>query len=262
MLSLRQDTDRPAEPLVKIAERTLRCFELFASEQRPLSLSDISRALEIRSSSCYDILQTLEHLGYIYEIEPRGGYYPSLRLLDVASAIASADPMLRRADLVLRALRDTLDESVFLSKVSGMNATYLLALQSSSLLRTAISPGEKIGSLHATSAGKALLAGLDPDALDAYFMSAELTPITPESVTSKMELRQQLEAARPEGIFTSRNESAEGVLSISATFQWSRATYIVSIIGPEARLDKKLDRAKPALLDICRRLEIRPGTIF
>jgi DNA-binding IclR family transcriptional regulator len=201
----------------------------------------------------------LEQLGYIYEIEPRGGYYPSLRLLDIANSIASADPILRRADLILRSLRDTLDESVFLSKVVGMQATYMLVLQSPSLLRTVISPGEKIGSLHATSAGKALLANLDSDALDAYFESAELKPITPHSVTSKSELRQQLEAARAEGVFISRNESEDGVLSISATFQWSRATYIISVIGPEARLDKKLDWAKPILLNTCKRLEIRSG---
>jgi DNA-binding IclR family transcriptional regulator len=182
-------------------------------------------------------------------------------LLDVASSISSADPVLRRAESVLRSLRDTLDESVFLSKVGKMEATYLLALQSSSLLRTVISPGEKIGSLYATSAGKALLAGLEPSELDAYFTTVDLIPITPQTVTSESELRSQLEVARAEGIFANRNESVDGVLSISATFRWSRATYVVSIMGPEARLDKKLDWAKPLLLDVCKRLEIRPEAL-
>ncbi len=245
--------------MVKIVERTFQCFELFASEQRPLSLSEVSRALGIPSSSCYDILKTLERLGYIYELEPRGGYYPTLRLLDIANSIASADPILLRADIVLRSMRDTLDESVFLSKVNGLQATYLLGLQSSNLLRTVISPGEKLRSLHATSAGKALLASLDKEALDAYFATADLKPLTPYSVTSKAELRQQLAEGRTEGTFTNRNESVEGVLSVSATFQWNHATYIVSIIGPEARLDGKLSWAKPMLFDICRRLEMRPA---
>jgi DNA-binding IclR family transcriptional regulator len=243
--------------MVKLVERTFQCFELFASEQRPLSLSEIARALGIPSSSCYDILQTLERLGYIYELEPRGGYYPTLRLLDIANSIASADPIRLRAEILLRSMRDTLDESVFLSKVNGLQATYLLGLQSSSLLRTVISPGEKLRSLHATSAGKALLASLDKEALDAYFATADLKPLTPHSVTSKQALRQQLAAGRAHGVFTNRNESVEGVLSISATFQWNRATYIVSIIGPEVRLDGKLDWARPMLLDICRRLEMR-----
>lgn len=245
--------------MVKIVERTFQCFELFAAKQRPLSLSEIARALEIPSSSCYDILQTLERLGYIYELEPRGGYYPTLRLLDIANSIASADPILLRADILLRSMRDTLDESVFLSKVNGLQATYLLVLQSSSLLRTVISPGERLRSLHATSAGKALLAGLDKAALDAYLATADLKPLTPHSVTSPKTLRQHLAEGQVEGVFTNRNESVEGVLSISATFQWNRATYIVSIIGPEIRLDGKLAWAKPMLLDICRRLEMRPA---
>jgi DNA-binding IclR family transcriptional regulator len=77
-------------------------------------------------------------------------------------------------------------------------------------------------------------------------------------VTSKKALRQQLAEGRVGGVFTNRNESVEGVVSLSATFQWNRATYIVSIIGPEVRMDGKLDWAKPMLLDICRRLEMRP----
>jgi DNA-binding IclR family transcriptional regulator len=245
--------------MVKLVERTFQCFELFASEQRPLSLTEISRALGIPTSSCYDILQTLERLGYVYELEPRGGYYPTLRLLDIANSIASADPILLRADILLRSMRDTLDESVFLSKVNGLQATYLLGLQSSSLLRTVISPGEKLRSLHATSAGKALLASVEKETLDAYFATADLKPLTPHSLTSKKALRQQLAEGRAGGVFTNRNESVEGVLSISATFHWNRATYIVSIIGPEVRLDGKLGWARPLLLDICRRLELRPA---
>jgi DNA-binding IclR family transcriptional regulator len=235
----------------------MECFELFASEKRPLSLSEVSRILAIPSSSCHDILRTLEGLGYLYELEPRGGYYPTLRLHDIANVIANADPILLRAGLLLRSMRDTLDESIYLAKVSGLQATYLLGLESSSMLRAVISPGQMLRSLHATSAGKALLASLDREALDRYLADAPLTPLTSFSLTSKKTLRQQLDLGRKSGIFTNRNESVEGVLSISSTFRWNQCLYIVSIAAPEARFDKKLEWAKGMLIDICRRLEMR-----
>jgi DNA-binding IclR family transcriptional regulator len=236
----------------------MECFELFASDQRPLSLSEVSRSLKIPTSSCHDILRTLERMGYLYEIEPRGGYYPTMRLLDMANVIAKADPILLRAELLLRSMRDTLDESVYLAKVSGLQATYLIGLDSSNMLRTVITPGQKLRSLHATSAGKALLASLDRDVLDQFLAEAPLVPLTDKSLTSKKALRQDIETGRKHGVFINRGESVEGVLSISATFGWNRALYIVTIAAPETRFEAKLEWATGMLLDVCRRLEMRP----
>ncbi len=64
----------------KIVDRTLDLLELFAEEKRPLSLSDIARLLKIPISSCHDVLQAMQARGYLYELAPRAGYYPTLRL--------------------------------------------------------------------------------------------------------------------------------------------------------------------------------------
>ncbi|MES1265390.1 MAG: helix-turn-helix domain-containing protein, partial [Variovorax sp.] len=115
----------------KIVSRTLDFLELFAERRRPLSLSEISRMLDVPVSSCHDVLQALQERGYVYELAPRAGYYPTLRLLDIAKTIANHDPVVMRADTVLRALRDATDESVLLAKASGMTASYLLSQEPS-----------------------------------------------------------------------------------------------------------------------------------
>ena len=61
----------------KIVDRTLDFIELFARERKPLSLSEISRSLAIPVSSCHDVLQALRARGYIYEVGPRAGFYPT-----------------------------------------------------------------------------------------------------------------------------------------------------------------------------------------
>ena len=61
----------------KIVDRTLDFLELFAKERRPLSLSDIARLLRIPISSCHDVIQAMQSRGYLYEIAPRAGYYPT-----------------------------------------------------------------------------------------------------------------------------------------------------------------------------------------
>ena len=82
----------------KIVGRTLDFLEVFADQKRPLSLSEIARLLEIPASSCHDVIQALQERGYIYELAPRGGYYPTLRIFEVAKIIAAYDPVVLRAE--------------------------------------------------------------------------------------------------------------------------------------------------------------------
>lgn len=48
-------------------------------------------------SACHGLVRTLGARGYLYEVGPRRGYYPTQRWLDKARLIASRDPLLERA---------------------------------------------------------------------------------------------------------------------------------------------------------------------
>jgi DNA-binding IclR family transcriptional regulator len=241
----------------KIVERTLDFLELFAEQKRPLSLSDISRLLGIPVSSCHDVLQALQDRGFIYEVSPRGGYYPTLRMYEAGKEIAKNDPVVLRADYRLRELRDELDESVLLAKVSGVKAMYLLSFETSHPLRFQLKVGNSVTSLHATSAGKAILATLDDAALDAALDEIDFTAFTPKTITSKILLREQIEAGRARGWFLNAEESMDGLTTLSAPFLWYHSVYIVTIAAPSSRLEGKLEEMGRKLLDVCAKLEMK-----
>jgi DNA-binding IclR family transcriptional regulator len=201
------------------------------------------------------VLQALLERGYLYELTSRGGYYPTLRLYEMAKTIADHDPVVLRADGLLRTLRDKIDESILLSKVSGLGATYLLSIEPSHPLRFLANVGANVRSLHATSAGKALLANLDERAFGAYLKSATLASLTPHTITSKVTLREELTAGNQRGWFLNREESQEGVTTLSARFVWASAVYIVTIAGPSSRLLPQLAKAAEQLTSVCRQLE-------
>jgi DNA-binding IclR family transcriptional regulator len=239
----------------KIVERTLDFLELFAEQRRPLSLSEISRLLKIPVSSSHDVLKALEARGYMYELSPRGGFYPSLRLLELGRTIAAYDPVVQRAEGALRALRDRLDESVLLAKVSGMRANYVLTFEPSHPLRFLAKVGDSIRSLHATSAGKALLARLDERALDAWLAETTLTSMTSRTILTAEQLREDLAIGRQRGYFLNRDESQDGVTTMSAPFDWNGSLYIVTIAGPTSRLEPMLETAASLMVDACSRLQ-------
>jgi DNA-binding IclR family transcriptional regulator len=235
----------------KIVGRTLDFLEVFADQKRPLSASEIARLLDIPASSCHDVLQALQERGYIYELAPRGGYYPTLRVYEVAKVIADHDPVVLRTDTLLRSLRDALDESVLLSKVNGVSATYLAAFEPSHPLRFLANIGESVRSLHATSAGKCLLGALSEAALRDFLKSAHLAALTPHTITTKAALRREIAIGNQRGWFVNREESQEGVTTISARFLWTSSIYIVTVAGPTSRVAPKLEKAAELITNVC-----------
>jgi DNA-binding IclR family transcriptional regulator len=245
----------------KIVGRTLDFLEIFADQKRPLSLSEIVRLLGIPASSCHDVLQALLERGYIYEMTPRGGYYPTLRLYEIARTISEHDPVVLRADILLRKLRDSVDESVLLAKADGLQATYLLVFESSHRLRYRAQAGDDVRSLHSTSAGKALLGGLNKSALAAFLKSADLARLTPKTIVSKAGLETELAEGNTRGWFLNREESQEGIITLSARFVWISTTYIVSIAGPSNRMEQKLEKTAELLIEVCKQLEAPTGAV-
>ncbi|MGE3991203.1 IclR family transcriptional regulator [Pseudorhodoplanes sp.] len=238
----------------KIVERTLDFIELFAAERRPLSLSDISRLLGIPASSCHDVLRALLARGYIYEVGPRAGFFPTVRLFNLAKIIAEHDPILVRAEMLLREVRDTIDESVSLAKAGRSNATYLLIFEPSHPLRFMVEVGSEVRSLHATSAGKAYLGSLSAERFEAYLKAERLAPMTAKTIRSKSALREEIEQSKKRGYFLNREESVEDATTVSSLFRWNGADYIVTIAGPTSRMAGKLDQAAKLAMEACRAL--------
>jgi len=151
---------------------------------------------------------------------------------------------------------NTSGKKVLLSdKVSGLNATYLLVFDSTHPLRILIKAGDTLRSIYATSGGKAVLSTVDDRTLANFLKSTKLTPLTKKTTKSAADLRKDIETGRKRGWFSNFEESLSGVTTISCVFRWNVSVYVVTIAGPSARLDQKIDAAALLLTDVCRRLE-------
>ncbi len=243
----------------KIVKRTLDFFELFEREGRALTLSEISRALKLPVSSCHDVLRSLLDAGYLYQLGPRSAFYPNLKLKRLAGVIVEHDPVVLRAEILLRELRARFDETVFLMRAEGAGARYLLSFESASPLRFFASIGDSLRSVHATSAGKAALGALPPEERRAAIAALDMQPLTGATIRSADTLAAEIEASVARGWYLNREESVPTVTTVSATFRWNRATYIVTVAGPTHRMEPRLEQVGEALLEVCRGLE-RPSS--
>lgn len=243
---------------VKTADRTLDLLELFAREQRPLNLSQISELLGIPLSSAHALIKTLRARGWLYELSRRQGYYPSGRLGVVAEAIGAANPLARLVAPILSALRDEAKESVVLVKRQGDHVVYLDVFETDESVRFSPIPGET-KPLHATASGKAILSTLSADALRDLLRTLVLTPLTEHTVTTARELKEQIERGRKRGYWLVAGENTRDLMAIAAPVRLGGDVFAVVLGGPPQRFRAALPFHTERLLRACAAIEEAAG---
>ena len=239
---------------VKTAGRTLDLFEAFAREGKPLSLSQLARAIDAPVSSCFGIVRTLEARGYLYEVKARAGYYPTKLLFEHASAIASRDPLAERFAPALEKLRDQTGETVLLSKRLDRQAVYLAVLDSVHSIRYSPKVGE-LRPLHASASGKALLGSLAPELRSELLAGMRLPRVTSRTITSRAALEADLALGRSRGWYVTHGETVADLMAVAVAVPVRGEVYSVALAGPMHRMESALKRYVKLLSELRATLE-------
>lgn len=234
---------------VKTAGRTLDLFEAFAREGKPLSLSQLARAIDAPVSSCFGIVRTLEARGYLYEVKARAGFYPTKLLFEHARAIASRDPLAERFVPSLEKLRDQTGETVLLSKRVDRQAVYLAVLDGLHSIRYSPKVGE-FRPLHASASGKALLGSLAPALRNELLEGMKLPRVTSRTITSRAALEADLEQGRARGWYVTHGETVADLMAVAVPVAASGEIYSVALAGPMQRMEGALKRHAKLLIEL------------
>lgn len=112
---------------VKSANRTLLLFELFATEKRPLTISEISLAMDIPQSSTSVLVQSLLGLGYLeHKGDPRS-YYPTFRIALLGTWMRRLHEGTGRLPRLVSKLAAETGQSAILAQRNGIFAQYIFA---------------------------------------------------------------------------------------------------------------------------------------
>ena len=238
---------------VKTAVRTLEVFEAFGLSQKPLTLSELARAIGVPLSSCHGLVATLRNRGYVYSVGNNRRVYPTRRILDVAETIVRNDPLLESAVPVLTRLRDDTGETVILGTMEGDAVVYLEIIEGLHTIRYSAKPGE-IKQLHSSAIGKAMLASLDEAGLAKTLSRIALEQITGVTLTDENSLRRDLEDGRKCRVFVTRGENVADVMGMASPTTPGGQPLAVALAGPIGRMDESFDTHAERLLLAAREL--------
>ena len=239
---------------VKTAARVLDVLNLFAEEQKPLLYSEIATQMQIPLSSCHGLLKTMVARGYLYEIGKKHGYYPTQKLIHVATLICRSDPLNAVIEPVLERVRDLTGETALLAKLADDKVVYLIVAESKQTIRFSHQPGG-FKAVHATSSGKALLSVLPSEERQKWFKAySGFTAFTDSTITARDAFDRDLQAGVARGWQRSVGENVEDVMSVSLGFRAYEQPFAIVVAGPlgrmlknEATTGKQLEEVKALL---------------
>ena len=236
----------PQYPIESV-DNALRVL-LLLGERPELRLTEVSEYLGVASSTAHRILAMLQYRGFVQQDRKTKVYLPGTALTSVAFSILQRSDFRAALHPLLEKLNDTLRETVHLGMLIGATVQFVDAVESPQAVRVASRLGRTMPA-NSTSTGKALLAQLTAEAINALYPREELEGLTPKSITSRTELHRQLQLVRRRGYATSNEESEAGVASVAVAIATTTGPRLAfNVAAPASRMTQSVERRIGATL--------------
>ncbi|MEJ2860613.1 IclR family transcriptional regulator [Actinomycetospora flava] len=240
-------------PSVQSLTRALDLLDHLADAGGRATLSQLAAASGLPAASVHRLLATLVAQGHVrreagrrYALGPR-----LVRLGDVAGHVLGEG-----VGALLRELVAATGETADLAGLDGDAAVYLAQAASPHPMRMSTEVGHRVP-LHATGVGKALLAAMPPDDVDALLARTGMPARTPATITDAGRLAGELATARERSWVLDEGEQEVGVRGVAAPVPGAPTPCAVSVSGPAVRFSPAdAERAGPAVVAAAARLGV------
>lgn len=217
-----------ASQAVKSAERTLEILDLLTTADRPLTFTEIGRALSYPRSSLHSLLHTMADRHWLETADSGRAYALGIRAWEAGRTYLRAISLADRALPYMERLRDRLDETVQLAILDGRYNVYVAKATGSQRLILASEVGRRLEA-HATGLGKVLLAGLPNDQLEKRFKGVVMERFTKNTIKDLPSLKRELRTIRERGYGTDDEEYTLGVACVAAPVRDSAGSVIAAM---------------------------------
>lgn len=239
-----------ATTTVKTVEKALRVVECFFATAQELGVTEIARTMRVNTSTVQRVVNTLCKHGYLRRQLGSRRYQLGLRFLEASGLILQRMDLRPVARPHLLALRDATGETVHLMVLDGDTGVYVDVAESQQTTRVVSVVGSR-DELHSSAVGKALLAFLPRQQLDAILARHGLPARTPHTITARAVFRQHLAEVRRKGYAVDDEEGEFGSRCVGAPiFDHTGAVVAsVSVAAPVQRLSRRqLPRMAPLVI--------------
>jgi len=192
-----------------------RAFQLLGEvADDPAGISELSRRLDLPTSTVARLLSTLEGLGAVERLDSGTGYRIGPSVVTMAASIDPTQSLLAVAQPHLVELVEMVAEAVGVSIPAGYDVHYIGQVDCANPVQVRDWTGVSLP-MHVVPSGMVVLAHWPDDAVDRY-LDRKLDRYTARSVIRPALIRERLQQVREDGVVWMEEEFSEGINSVAA----------------------------------------------
>ena len=225
---------------VKSVVKVLDILEHLGSSKGAISVSELARETGVNVSTAFRLLQTLMNRGYVEQERSNRGYQFGPRFFQMGTAYLQGSDLASIARPHLEDLRDAVGETAYLVIFSQGEIVQLCKADGKQQVSASVRSMVREPA-YCTATGKVLLAGLPTEELEKYIAGVSLRSFTPQTVSSKAQLRKEVDKVRGNGFAVDVEEFVPNLCCVSVPVRDADNTESVAAISiamPKMRFKK------------------------
>lgn len=219
-------------------EKAFAILELLAGKSAPMRLLDISRELELNTSTVTRFLASLQACGYVAQEPDSQRYYPTFKICRIANQVSSGTSLSFITHPHLVRLSEAFGEAVCVSVEQEMSMVYVDVASAQSQMLLSVQRVGSTSPMHCTGNGKLLLTQYTPEKLSRLIEARGLFRYTEHTIVTRAALEQELEAIRARGYAIDNEEREIGVRCLAYPIRDYTGAIVagISVTGPATRM--------------------------
>ncbi len=223
-----------SEERVRATETSIGILEGLVELDGEAGVTELATHLSIAKSTVYKHLRTLESKGFVVQYGDR--YRIGLRPLEFGGYARRYDGVYDTARPEVDRLAEETGELANLMFEEGGRGVYVHTASGEDAVEID-TPMGRHAHLHSTGVGKAILATLPDERIEAIVDAHGLPRATPHTITDEAELFEEVDAVRAEGVAYDREECVEGMFCIARPLSTpGQRPAAISVTGPVSRV--------------------------
>ncbi len=221
---------------VQSLDRALKILSI-VSKGNGLSLSEIAAESGIAASTAYRMLTTLGQHGMVEFDQMNQLWLIGVETYRMGSAFLRRRNLVERARSVMQELMEATGETANLGVAEDDCVVFVSQVETHQAIRAFFRPGTR-STFHASGIGKAILAHLGPERVDAIVRKAGLEAFTLKTLSDPQSLARDLGEIRERGWSVDDEERYPGMRCVAAAIfnEFGEPVGGVSVSGPTVRV--------------------------
>lgn len=219
---------------IKSVDTSLDIVEVL-TEAGPLQLTEVAERLNRSPSNVLAHLRTLARRGFV--VESDGHYRPGLRYYEIGNSTKENYPLYVHGTDPADDLAEETGEYVWLMVEEQGRGYYIYKTGGNDAVESGAYTTGSRWHLNATASGKLILAHMDEQRLHDVLDTHGLQSMTPNTITERDELIDELTVIREEGVAMDNEEAAVGIRGVAAPVCGLDGVIgTISVSGPASRV--------------------------